>query len=106
MSELRPSELLYELLQSADAAGQSDEPVRQIKHQHFALVKSRGHIALIDGLKRVLNLQKRGMNNPGNVAIVVTDGLRDGPQQSVDAAAVNTADSGFLHGAATRCSRF
>ena len=53
-AELRPGELLDQLLQRADAAGQRHEGVRHVEHLLFALVHVAGDDQVLHVLVRVL----------------------------------------------------
>ena len=52
--ELLPSQLLHQFLQRADAAGKSDEGIRVLEHQPFALVHVGGDDHFLDARQRVL----------------------------------------------------
>ena len=57
--ELRPGEDLHELLQRAVTARQGHEPVRDLRHERFALVHGTDHAQLRETLVADLLLEER-----------------------------------------------
>ena len=103
VAELRPGELLHQFFERANAARERHEAVRKVEHQHLALVKPVGHVALADIAERVFELQERGRNDPCYVSAVIAHRAGHGSHQAVAAAAVDEAEPRFRHVTAEPC---
>ncbi len=75
-AELRPGQLLDQLLQRADAARQRHEGVGPLEHHALALVHVAGDDPLLDPHQHVLPVDQEVRDHPGHHAAVVERRLR------------------------------
>ena len=90
--ELRPGQLLDQLLQRADPARQGDEGVRPIEHRLLALMHAVDDEHFLRGVERVLLANEEGRDDPGHVAAGVERRPGQATHQPFAAAAVDEAD--------------
>ena len=94
-AELGPRELLHQLLQRADAAGERDEGIRPVEHQLLALVHVLDHDHLVGVAQHALLLRQEFRNDAGHVSAVRQDRASNLAHEAEAAAAVDEADAGF-----------
>ena len=90
--QLRPSELLDEFLERADAARQGDESVGALEHQLLALMHAVDNDEILRGDERVLALDQKLGDNPRDSPARRKRRARHAAHQAVAAAAENEAD--------------
>jgi hypothetical protein len=105
-SELLPGELLDELFERADAAGQSDEGIRAFEHLPLALMHVGRDDHLLDALERVFLELEKVRNDPGDHAAVIEHGARHRAHDAERAAAIDEADAVFGEHLAKRFGGF
>ena len=92
-AELRPGELLDQLLERTDAARQRHEGVRSLEHDAFSLVHVAGDDALLRALHHVLAVHQEIRGYAGDEAAVIEHRPRQGSHQPDRAAAIDEADA-------------
>src|SRR6266576_4118190 len=88
-AELRPGELLDELLERADAAWQRDEPIGAVEHRLLAHMHVGCDDDLLRAAQRLLAVLQKLRNNAGDVPAVVEHRSCDSTHQPARAAAVD-----------------
>ena len=104
-AELRPGELLDQLLQRADAAGQGDEGVGALEHRALALM----HVARDDKLLGEPPWTSRAWSGipgmmPVDLAAVLEHGVGERAHQADRAAAIDEPDAVFGKDLAEFCA--
>ena len=67
-AELGPRDRLHQLVQGPEAAGQHDEPVRELVHQRLALVQRLDNVELGEAAVRDLALLQEARNDPDHAS--------------------------------------
>ncbi len=104
--ELRPGHLLDQLLQRADAAGQRDEGVCLLEHQHLSLMHVFGDDELGQLCHRALAALQEARNDPGDAAAAVEHRAGERSHEADGAAAIDEAHARIRHGTAEGAGRF
>src|SRR5215470_8045328 len=92
-AELRPRELLDELLECANAPRQRDEGVRLHEHQVLALMHVVDHDQLLGFGEHVLALAQEVWDDAGDVAAMAKRGMSNLAHQPEAAPAIDEADA-------------
>jgi hypothetical protein len=66
-AEVGPGEALEELVEGADPAGQDEEAVCQLRHQHLALVHRRDDAEIVEAIVRDLAVDEPPGEHAGDV---------------------------------------
>ena len=104
-AELRPRQLLEQLVERAEAAGQRREAVRELGHQRLALVQRADHVQLGQAAVRELAVDERLRDHADHLAAGRERPFGDGAHQTDAAAAVDDADPAGGCGGAERACR-
>ena len=91
-AELRPGQLLDQLLERTDAARQGDEGIRPVEHQLLALVHVLDDDQLVGIAQHALTLGQEARNDARHAAAVLEHGAGQLAHQAEAAAAVDEAD--------------
>ncbi len=92
LAELEPGELLDQLLERADAAGQRDERVGALEHLAFALVHVARDHHIPRAFERVLARHQKIGDHPGDLTAGIHRRVRDRAHQPDPAAAIDQPD--------------
>ena len=92
-AELRPGELLDQLLQRADAARQRHEGVGVLEHDALSLVHVAGDDPLLHARQHVLAVDQEVRNYAGHHAAMVEDRIRQRAHQADRPAAIDQPDA-------------
>ena len=91
-AELGPGDRLHELFERAEAAGQHDERIGQVRHERLALVHGRHHMQVAQGPMGDLVTRERLGDDPDDPAARCDHGVRHHAHQTHRGAAVDEAD--------------
>ena len=92
-AELRPRQLLEQLVERAEAAGQRGEAVRELGHQRLPLVQRADDVQLRQAAVRELAVDERLRDHADHLAAGRERSVGDGAHQPDPAAAVDDADA-------------
>ena len=91
-AKLRPSENFAKFVHRAEAAGQGNESVAQVRHQRLAFVHAFDDVQLRETAVRDLFTRKRSRDDTDDLAACLERRIRDNAHESDTAAAVDNSD--------------